>query len=108
MDPARADAIIGRLLNVRHAKPGADAILAVEDLYAVSKAARDIFMSQPMLIELEAPVKICGDIHGQYSDLLRIFDHCGYPPDANYLFLGDYVDRGRQSLETISLLFAYK
>lgn len=50
-------------------------------------------MQDGMLLELNAPVNIFGDIHGQYDDLLRHFDKLGYPPDCSFLFMGDYVDR---------------
>ncbi|KAI8477539.1 hypothetical protein Bbelb_447290, partial [Branchiostoma belcheri] len=70
--------------------------------------SRALFLEQPIFLELNAPINIIGDIHGQYEDLLRHFDKCGFPPDANYLFLGDYVDRGKRSLETICLVLAYK
>ncbi|PWZ28092.1 Serine/threonine-protein phosphatase PP1 [Zea mays] len=108
MDPVLLDDVIRRLLEVKNLKPGKNAQLSESEIKQLCAAAKEIFLQQPNLLELEAPIKICGDVHGQYSDLLRLFDYGGYPPQANYLFLGDYVDRGKQSLETICLLLAYK
>ena len=79
-----------------------------EDIVRILRLARVIFLDQPALLEINAPISICGDIHGQYHDLLRLFEANGFPPAANYLFLGDYVDRSKQSIETITLLLAYK
>lgn len=79
-----------------------------EDVKYLCTKARELFISQPNLLELEAPIKICGDVHGQYYDLLRIFEYGGFPPESNYLFLGDYIDRGKQSIESICLLLCYK
>eukprot|EP01017_Pseudomicrothorax_dubius_P017740 TRINITY_DN1990_c0_g1_i1.p1 TRINITY_DN1990_c0_g1~~TRINITY_DN1990_c0_g1_i1.p1 ORF type:complete len:270 (+),score=33.20 TRINITY_DN1990_c0_g1_i1:99-908(+) len=102
------DNIIDKLLEVRGTKPHKQVNLTENEIRGLCIKSRDVFISQPILLELDAPLKICGDIHGQYHDLLRLFEYGGYPPDSNYLFLGDYVDRGKQSLETICLLLAYK
>ncbi|KAL5111796.1 Serine/threonine-protein phosphatase PP1-gamma catalytic subunit [Taenia crassiceps] len=107
-DKMNIDSIIARLLEVRRIRPGRNVQLNESEIRGLCLKSREIFLSQPILLELEAPLKICGDIHGQYYDLLRLFEYGAFPPEANYLFLGDYVDRGKQSLETICLLLAYK
>ncbi|KAG8074396.1 hypothetical protein GUJ93_ZPchr0006g46242 [Zizania palustris] len=94
MDSALIDDIIRRLLEVRTARPGKQVQLSESEIRQLCTVSREIFLGQSNLLELEAPIKICGDIHGQYSDLLRLFEYGGFPPEANYLFLGDYVDRG--------------
>ncbi|KAI6212442.1 hypothetical protein M3Y94_00024600 [Aphelenchoides besseyi] len=70
--------------------------------------AEEVFKSEPTLIEVPVPVQIYGDIHGQYSDLLRFFHLNGWPPTTRVCFLGDYVDRGRHGIEVIVLLFLLK
>ena len=60
-----------------------------------------------MIVSSPLPL-FSGSIHGQYSDLLQVFEIAGFPPAFSYLFLGNYVDHGRQSLETMCLLMAYK
>ena len=102
------DDMITRLIDAGYTSKIPKPALKVPEIMAICQAAREVFLSQPTLIELSPPVKIVGDTHGQYQDLLRLFEMCGFPPAANYLFLGDYVDRGKQSLETILLLLCYK
>ncbi|KAF9905177.1 hypothetical protein EC991_001939 [Linnemannia zychae] len=103
------DEMISKLLDAGYSgKIAKNICLRNNEIVYICHAAREVFLSQPTLIELNAPVKIVGDIHGQYTDLLRMFEMCGFPPSANFLFLGDYVDRGKMSLETILLLFCYK
>jgi serine/threonine-protein phosphatase PP1 catalytic subunit len=106
---ADVDDMIKRLVDAGYAgKVTKTVCLKNAEITAVCNAAREVFLSQPALLELSPPVKIVGDVHGQYTDLIRMFEMCGFPPNSNFLFLGDYVDRGKQSLETILLLLCYK
>ncbi|KAJ1456958.1 Metallo-dependent phosphatase-like protein [Pelagophyceae sp. CCMP2097] len=107
-DNVKVDGLIAQLLSVVKDKPGTEVLLPEDDIVWVIRKAREVFLEQPILLEVHAPLNICGDTHGQYHDLLRLFEMGGFPPSANYLFLGDYVDRAKQSIETITLLMCYK
>ncbi|RCH91328.1 serine/threonine protein phosphatase Pzh1, partial [Rhizopus stolonifer] len=103
------DECIHRLIEVgTSGKVSKSICFRTSEIIAICRAVQEVFLSQPTLIELNPPVKIMGDIHGQFHDLIRLFQMSGFPPESNYLLLGDYVDRGKQSLETILLLFCYK
>lgn len=78
-------------------------------MFWLIRQAKTVIEQDNMLLNVQAPVHICGDIHGQYSDLLKIFNKLGHPSSQNrYMFLGDYVDRGKKSIEVVCLLFCFK
>ena len=70
--------------------------------------AREILAQESNVQDVKCPVTVCGDVHGQFHDLMELFKIGGNSPDTNYLFTGDYVDRGYYSVETVSLLVALK
>ena len=83
-------------------------VVSYQMVYEILDKVEDIFQKEPILLEIEPPVHVVGDIHGNYDDLLRIFDQKGYPPQEKYLFLGDYVDRGKYGVEVMIHLFCLK
>ncbi|KAI3756680.1 hypothetical protein L1987_56502 [Smallanthus sonchifolius] len=108
--------VIAHLLKPRGWKPPVrrQFFLDCNEIADLCDSSERIFSSEPSVLQLRAPIKIFGDLHGQFGDLMRLFDEYGSPSTAgdiayiDYLFLGDYVDRGQHSLETISLLLALK
>jgi len=82
--------------------------LQKKDALKIIKAASALFHKEPNLLRLRDPIAVCGDIHGQFFDLMRLVETAGRPSKTKYLFLGDYVDRGQFSTEVVFYLFAQK
>eukprot|EP00392_Amoebophrya_sp_AT5.2_P008850 g8878.t1 len=113
-----ADGILDRLLRPTQWQPpyGDNFPIPAGECLQLCDEVFKVFKSESMLLELRAPIKIYGDVHGQFGDLMRLFARYKAPMDGemgdidavDYLFLGDFVDRGNYSLEVVVLLFALK
>jgi len=82
--------------------------VAKELLLDLIRKATDLFQAEPNLLKLSDPIAVVGDVHGQFYDLVKLLEVGGKPGDTQYIFLGDYVDRGSYSVEVLALLFALK
>lgn len=83
-------------------------IISEKEVKDLCLKAREILMEESNVQRVDAPVTVCGDIHGQFHDLKELFRIGGECPNTNYLFVGDFVDRGFYSVETFLLLLALK
>ena len=82
--------------------------LPERDLFIMCERIKEILIEEDNVQPVAAPVTIWGDIHGQFYDLLELFNQGGQVPETSYIFMGDFVDRGYNSVETFELLMALK
>eukprot|EP00416_Gambierdiscus_australes_P032798 CAMPEP_0171091218 /NCGR_PEP_ID=MMETSP0766_2-20121228/32299_1 /TAXON_ID=439317 /ORGANISM="Gambierdiscus australes, Strain CAWD 149" /LENGTH=314 /DNA_ID=CAMNT_0011549293 /DNA_START=88 /DNA_END=1032 /DNA_ORIENTATION=- len=94
------DRCIQQLTDCKH--------LSEAEVKQLTDQAKEVLCAESNVQPVRCPVTISGDIHGQFHDLMELFRIGGFPPDTNYLFLGDYVDRGYFSVECVSLLLSFK
>jgi len=94
------DDMIAQVLECKH--------LSEAQVAKLCEKGKEVLEKESNVHVVRAPVTVCGDVHGQFHDLLELFKIGGVPPDTNYLFMGDYVDRGYYSVETVTLLLLYK
>jgi serine/threonine-protein phosphatase 2B catalytic subunit len=101
---------VGELPNLANMKEhfSKEGLLHVDDAIAICQKAAAVLKKEPNLLHVTDPITVVGDIHGQYYDLLKLFEIGGSPKDTQYLFLGDYVDRGCFSCEAALYLLAFK
>ncbi|XP_056856955.1 phytochrome-associated serine/threonine-protein phosphatase 3-like [Raphanus sativus] len=108
LNPKRADALKSMDLDQWISKVKDAQHLSEDELHLLCEYVKEILIEESNVQPVNSPVTVCGDIHGQFHDLMKLFQTGGHVPDTNYIFMGDFVDRGYNSLEVFTILLLLK